>query len=165
MSLLNFAIPDGWRVRVPGERRREGDLLFALGATEFQSGDEVLATVGRVIEENDYLVTLTRVDPITPPEPKEAAKPELISMDGPGPLAPIGTPKVIDWTKPVQTSGKFPSRVHIYAIDHRLTKPVIGRQDGDTRVGCWNYDGTWMAGETGCLDLMNVPVAADTGAK
>ena len=90
-------------------------------------------------------------------------KQNIVEIEGPGPLAPIGTPKpprVIDWTKPVQTSGKFPSRVHIYAIDHNLTKPVVGRVEGDTRVGSWYYDGIWMAGDTGCLDLMNVPEAA-----
>lgn len=84
----------------------------------------------------------------------------ITTIEGPGPMNPIGTPRpAIDWTKPVQTMAKIPVPVHIYAIDHRLKKPVIGKLDYWDDVGTWNFDGTWITGGTGSLDLMNVPEA------
>ena len=83
----------------------------------------------------------------------------LVSIPGPGPLAPIGTPKpqrAIDWTRPVQTVGsKRP--VHIYAIDHRLKKPVIGYDSFFDSLGQWYYDGSWDNNSSTCLDLENIP--------
>lgn len=83
---------------------------------------------------------------------------EKLTIEGPGPLNEIGTPKVIDWTKPVRAKTGRP--VHIYAIDHNLTKPVLGRHDDDTSAYAWTYDGLFQPGQTGILDLENVPEAA-----
>lgn len=98
---------------------------------------------------------------------------QLITIEGPGPTNPIGTPKPpIDWTKPVQTKNGTP--VRIIAIDHNLDLPVIGVVQGEgllivyREASKWSYCGRYggMIGGSGCLDLMNVPDAtpADTGA-
>lgn len=95
---------------------------------------------------------------------------QLVTIEGPGPMNPIGTPQ-IDWTKPVQTKHGIP--VRIIAIDHALDCPVIGVIQGEGTLSVyreasrWSYNGLFggMLGGSGCLDLMNAPVAADTGAK
>ncbi len=90
---------------------------------------------------------------------------EKITIEGPGPLAPIGTLKTypaIDWTKPVRMQG-FPhcpgQLVHIYAIDHDLVKPIIGRYAGDGSVLQWGYDGVFIdrQPQNVHMNLENVP--------
>ncbi len=78
-----------------------------------------------------------------------------ISMSGPGPLNPLGHQKP-DYTKPVQTmSGRM---VHIYAIDHSLSYPVIGKISGDDEVTTWLYNGKCYESEsTSSVDLVNAP--------
>ena len=80
---------------------------------------------------------------------------ELITIEGPGPLNPIGKP-AIDWTKPVETKGSH--KVHIYAIDHNLPQPVIGRIADDTETTQWSYDGLYYPDgrKSDLLDLRNV---------
>jgi hypothetical protein len=89
--------------------------------------------------------------------PRETA---LATIEGPGPLAPIPGP--IDWSKPLQTKGgHYPVRV--IAIDHSLTRPVIGVVGGtesslSREVNSWHYNGQFDARTSGdCLDLVNVP--------
>ncbi len=87
---------------------------------------------------------------------------ELISIDGPGPLNEIGTPKpprVIDWTKPVQTVGSYGIKrlVKVYAIDHGLKQPVVGVMTGDNTPQIWSYDGRFKLDEECGMDLENVP--------
>ena len=82
---------------------------------------------------------------------------ELITIDGPGPLNQIGAP-AIDWTKPVETKNGRP--VHVYAIDHRLLRPVIGLLQDDDSVTDWGYDGVFHSDRRACsLDLRNVQEA------
>lgn len=101
------------------------------------------------------------------PSPTAARSVELVSIEGPGPLAEISQPKplrVIDWTRPVQTvSGRV---VHIYAIDHRLKQPVVGRSGNDTSICQWDYDGAFMSnGEASGLDLENALAPSSTEAR
>lgn len=89
---------------------------------------------------------------------------ELITIEGPGPLAPIAGP--IDWSRPLQTKGSFGihQAVRIIAIDHSLNKPVIGVIGKDKNVSVWHYNGQYNFNSTGahadCLDLENVPEVA-----
>ncbi len=89
---------------------------------------------------------------------------EKITIDGPGPLAEIGIkPPAIDWTKPVRMIGfdrKIGGyKVHIYAIDHNLTKPVVGRYEGSKDILQWTYEGIFidMAPLSAHMNLENVP--------
>ena len=80
---------------------------------------------------------------------------DKITIEGPGPLNPIGAP-AIDWAKPVETvKGDL---VHIYAIDHNLSQPVIGKRIGVDEVLQWDYYGRFaLSGrERSRLDLRNV---------
>lgn len=91
----------------------------------------------------------------------ERNKMQLTTIEGPGPLNPIQSH--IDWSKPVQTKRGL--EVHIIAIDHRLTKPVIGVVLGtgtsvSTDVSQWYYNGLYLnASGYDCLDLQNVTEA------
>ena len=77
----------------------------------------------------------------------------LTTIEGPGPLNPISGP--IDWTKPVETVNG--QKVHIYAIDHNIPQPVIGRIGNDEDVVQWSYAGVYHRnGDPGTLDLRNV---------
>ena len=79
---------------------------------------------------------------------------EKITIEGPGPLNPIGMP-AIDWAKPVETTIGQP--VHIYAIDHNLNQPVVGRLTEEKHVSTWYYDGGFMSNrQPSGLDLRNV---------
>ena len=79
---------------------------------------------------------------------------QQITIEGPGPLNPL--PDRIDWTKPLESRDGSP--VHIYAIDHCLEQPVIGKVLGDKSVSAWSYNGHYFAnGERSFLDLRNVP--------
>lgn len=87
----------------------------------------------------------------------------LITIEGPGPLNPIAG---IDWSRPVKTKGHTHGGGHpvrIIAIDHSLTKPVIGiiMDKGylDKSVSTWHTNGQYNPQDTksDCLDLENVP--------
>ncbi len=46
----------------------------------------------------------------------------------------------------------------IYAIDHALRMPVVGRFGDDYEAVSWAYDGTFLrTGKESGLDLVNVP--------
>ena len=77
---------------------------------------------------------------------------ELTTIEGPGPLNPISGP--IDWAKPVETRGG--DKVHIYAIDHNLTQPVIGKIIENHELNTWHYNGSFGNTWPSCLDLRNV---------
>ena len=73
-----------------------------------------------------------------------------------GPENPIPGP--VDWTKPVRTKGgKFPIRV--YAIDHSLIQPVVGRIVYDVRspmASSWQLSGIFgFGGGSDCNDAEN----------
>ena len=78
---------------------------------------------------------------------------EKITIEGPGPLNPIGKP-AIDWTKPVETVRG--EKVHIYAIDHNLRLPVLGRLLCDDDITQWSYDGRITDSASSPWDLRNV---------
>lgn len=78
---------------------------------------------------------------------------QLTTIEGPGPLNPIPGP--IDWTKPVETTDG--QKVRIYAIDHSLKQPVIGKIIEHNELNTWNYDGSFGNRGVSCQDLRNVP--------
>lgn len=83
---------------------------------------------------------------------------DLITIEGPGPLNTIGN-HGIDWAKPVETMDG--QKVHIYAIDHVLNMPVIGKVAGVEPFLCsWSYSGIFhQKGDRCHLDLRNIPEA------
>jgi hypothetical protein len=93
----------------------------------------------------------------TSPTPDSKGE-SLVTMEGPGPLAPIGAPRVLDWSRPVRTVLGH-TLVHIYAIDHNLAQPVVGRPLNDNAVLTWHLDGLFYSDRHGTsgLDLENVP--------
>lgn len=80
-----------------------------------------------------------------------------ISIPDPGPLAPIANK--IDWSRPLRTKGSYDIHqpVRIIAIDHSLSKAVIGVIGADAYVSSWFYNGIYHVGGSDCLDLENVP--------
>ena len=89
---------------------------------------------------------------------------ELITIDGPGPLNEIGTPKpAIDWNRPVVDG--WGNSIKIYAIDHGLNYPVLGRCGDSKTVSSWTYSGRFQMDKEGKSDLMNAPAKTPTDAQ
>ena len=100
----------------------------------------------------------TKSEASVPEEKQTGAEAALITIEGPGPLAPLPCP--IDWTRPVRVKGSYgiTHPVRIIAIDHSLTRSVIGVVGDDKKISEWHYTGEYDARTPGtCLDLENIP--------
>ena len=93
----------------------------------------------------------------------EVAQEEMVTIEGPGPMSPI--PGHIDWSRPLRTKGGLEA-VRIIAIDHSLTKPVIGvilDSCLSKQVQTWSYNGEFCSAAGEFLDLENVPLNPKEG--